>query len=268
MAEVGVGFKRPELNSEPLAGSVKPYDKHVFLVWGLASDWPEDPFDGQHEGTLPVRLSKAIKAEKQIKSKVRVSLVEATSTSEEGCVLVFPDYIRCDVGRDGARIPELVRCLTGGVDHNKPGSSVQDIEDGFAFVCAHTKRDERCGHCGPRLVDSATRLVKAGAAPAMQVRKCSHVGGHKYAGNIIIYSGKASKDDGHWYGYATPDNLQSILTGRAVRSRLWRGRLGISESAAVAERKRQAFLNFLPVGLGVAVLIGIGSYTWLHKRKS
>ena len=98
MAEVGVGFERPELNSEPLAGSVKSYDKHVFLLWGLASDWPEDPFDGQHEGTLPVRLSKAIKAEKQIKSKaglrlavvsnmvsdaqVRVSLVEATSTSE------------------------------------------------------------------------------------------------------------------------------------------------------------------------------------------
>ncbi|CAE7691759.1 Altered inheritance of mitochondria protein 32 [Symbiodinium microadriaticum] len=264
MAEVGVGFERPELNSEPLAGSVKSYDKHVFLLWGLASDWPEDPFDGQHEGTLPVRLSKAIKAEKQIKSKVRVSLVEATSTSEEGCVLVFPDYIRCDIGRDGTGIPELVRYLTGD---QSAGSSVQDIEDAFAFVCAHTKRDERCGHCGPRLVESATRLVKTGAAPAMQVRKCSHVGGHKYAGNIIIYSGKASKDDGHWYGYATPDNLQTILTGRALRSHLWRGRLGISESAAVAERKRQVFLNLLP-GLGLVVLIGIGSYAWLRRRKS
>ena len=84
MAEVGVGFKRPELNSEPLAGSVKPYDKHVFLVWGLASDWPEDPFDGQHEGTLPVRLSKAIKAEKQIKSKAGLRLAAVSHIEQHG----------------------------------------------------------------------------------------------------------------------------------------------------------------------------------------
>ena len=33
------------------------------------------------------------------------------------------------------------------------------------------------------------------------------------------------------------------FSGRALRSHLWRGRLGISESAAVAERKRQALLE-------------------------
>ena len=65
-----VGFERPEVNSESLAGTVKAYDTHVFLAWGRASDWPEDPFDAQYAGTLPVTLDKAIKAAKaDIKSK-------------------------------------------------------------------------------------------------------------------------------------------------------------------------------------------------------
>ena len=98
-----IGFERAELNSESLAGSVKEYDTHVFLAWGLATDWPEDPFDAQHDGTLPVQLNKAIKAAKaEIKSKagrgktmltsprkseqVRLTLVEAT-TAAEACNL-------------------------------------------------------------------------------------------------------------------------------------------------------------------------------------
>ena len=56
-----VGFERPELHSESLAGSVKSYDTHVFLAWGLASDWPEDPFDKQHEGTVPALLNNLAK---------------------------------------------------------------------------------------------------------------------------------------------------------------------------------------------------------------
>eukprot|EP00971_Amphidinium_carterae_P296194 5883559-Amphidinium_carterae.1 len=38
-------------------------------------------------------------------------------------------------------------------------------------------RDERCGHCGPALIDA----IKEQEISA-RVRKCSHVGGHIYAG--------------------------------------------------------------------------------------
>ena len=37
-------------------------------------------------------------------------------------------------------------------------------------------------------------LTKKLQVPAMRVLKCSHVGGHKYAGNIIVYG----KEQSHW----------------------------------------------------------------------
>ncbi|KAM1015270.1 hypothetical protein ACFX13_045844 [Malus domestica] len=44
------------------------------------------------------------------------------------------------------------------------------------------------------------------------VTACSHIGGHKYAGNLIIYSpGSDGSITGHWYGYVTPDNVPELL---------------------------------------------------------
>ena len=45
------------------------------------------------------------------------------------------------------------------------------------------------------------------------MRATSHVGGHKYAGNVIVYP------EGVWYGYVRPDDA-----GRIVREHLARGR--------------------------------------------
>ncbi|CAE8585082.1 unnamed protein product, partial [Polarella glacialis] len=133
-----------------------------------------------------------------------------------------------------------------------------DIEDSFAFICAHAKRDDRCGTCGPALFHATAQLKREGRAPAIQVRKCSHVGGHKYAGNVIVFSGKGCSDDGHWYGYVTPESLADVLSGRSSRSLLWRGRLGVGEEDAVKERRVQVLKA--PLVVMAAAVVGVVSY--------
>ena len=57
------------------------------------------------------------------------------------------------------------------------------------FVCTHMKRDARCGVCGPALIESIRDELKRLdiADDAVAVRGCSHTGGHKYAGNLLLF---------------------------------------------------------------------------------
>eukprot|EP00913_Durusdinium_trenchii_P001632 g1509.t1 len=153
------GFGRAEMNSEKLAGTVKGFQRHIFLTWGLATEWPEDPFEKQYKGML------------------------------------------------------------------------------------------------------AEELLKLNEVPAMRIRKCSHVGGHKYAGNVLVYG----RDTSHWYGYVTPWNLKGVLLGRQLRSRLWRGRLGITEQEAIQERRNQVLRDLLPAAALTAALLAFG-YGWYRRR--
>ena len=68
------------------------------------------------------------------------------------------------------------------------------------FVCVHASRDRRCGVCGPALVQKLDEEVELrGLKERVFVSACSHIGGHKYAGNLIIYQpGVDGKTTGHW----------------------------------------------------------------------
>ena len=69
------------------------------------------------------------------------------------------------------------------------------------FVCAHGSRDKRCGVCGPVLIQNLKEEINLrGLGNQVFVTPCSHVGGHKYAGNLIIFSPDVEgKFMGHWY---------------------------------------------------------------------
>ena len=56
------------------------------------------------------------------------------------------------------------------------------------FVCTHGAVDKRCGYCGPILFDVINdRLKQLKLADQVVVGQTSHVGGHSYAGNVIVY---------------------------------------------------------------------------------
>lgn len=81
-----------------------------------------------------------------------------------------------------------------------PGSP-EAIKGSYVFVCCHGSRDKRCGVCGPALITRFKEEIEGqGLDGQVAVSACSHVGGHKYAGNVIIFSpGAKGEVTGNWY---------------------------------------------------------------------
>ena len=76
------------------------------------------------------------------------------------------------------------------------------------FVCAHKVRDGRCGYCGPAIIDLINQeLVKKGGEGKVEVFPCSHVGGHAYAGNVLVYGSKG----GVCYGCFCPSDVEALV---------------------------------------------------------
>lgn len=137
---------------------------------------------------------------------------------------------------------------------------VADVRDVMVLVCGHGGRDKRCGVFGPilraeferalprfgvRVPHGPVRVPGAddGAAkeelPAAEVEaegvvpqctarvgRISHIGGHKFAGNVILYLPPGLRDErgeahalaGHgiWYGRVEPRHVEGII-GETIR---------------------------------------------------
>ncbi|DBB06665.1 TPA: hypothetical protein ACH3X1_012176 [Trebouxia sp. C0004] len=118
----------------------------------------------------------------------------------------------------------------------------QPVNGLHLYVCCHGSRDTRCGKLGRDLVNTLDSLIqKQQLQSLVQVFKCSHVGGHKYAGNVLVY-GAMSPCDGDWFGGVNNSNAAEFLSGllnaevgseggaeEPALRHLWRGRMGTSK---------------------------------------
>lgn len=206
---------------EPLPGTVKLYHRHLFVCTGSV-DWPERIEMG---GGFLQTLAEAI-AQRAVEMPLQVKLTACDDPgSESGYdLLVFPDNVRYR-GVHEADIPVLVEEHL--VRNQVPDALAHGpLSRQYVFVCTHGQRDIRCGQCGPPLVEEFGSVLEARhLADKVIVRGVSHVGGHKYAGNVLIYPA------GDWYGYVTPADVprlveQHIVKGEIVTD-LWRGRMGL-----------------------------------------
>ncbi|OJD13301.1 hypothetical protein AJ78_06225 [Emergomyces pasteurianus Ep9510] len=130
------------------------------------------------------------------------------------------------------------------------------------LICGHGHRDQRCGIMGPLLQAEFRRVLRmkgfnvngenengegsgfAGAAGWANVGLISHIGGHKYAGNVIIYlppslssassssgvfGGKGNDEEGGatslagkgiWYGRVEPRHVEGIVVETVLEGRV------------------------------------------------
>lgn len=123
--------------------------------------------------------------------------------------------------------PPAPRCLA-------PQEPAPDLT---LLVCCHAARDARCGQLGPPLAAALRRLVRQrGLEEQVEVLATSHIGGHKYAGNVVSY-GAVHPCDGDWFGGVNAGNAAEFLDAllgvevrRACGGR--QGGLGVQEGAA------------------------------------
>ncbi|KAA8548151.1 hypothetical protein F0562_004588 [Nyssa sinensis] len=241
--DVKFGFQRPEMYKSNLAGTIDAYDRHVFLCYKGHESWPSRVEDSETD-MLPKLLSGALKARKNdISVKTRLTICEGLDGTElsDGDVLIFPEMIKYR-GLNDSDVDTFVEDV---LVNGKPwASGVKEVLAGsHIFVCAHNNRDRRCGVCGPALIEKFKEEIELrGLKDQVLVSACSHVGGHKYAGNLIIFNADPEgKIAGHWYGYVTPNDVPEFLDqhiGKGeIIERLWRGQMGVYIEKAEKEDK-------------------------------
>ena len=146
------------------------------------------------------------------------------------------------------RLSQALRAAAVGEQpHSEPQLPDVDFECrplvGCALlICAHKQRDKRCGVTGPILAKqiqlesserqqaaereadmAAQQRIRDGLPPLspaslpsqqplpVRTMLISHIGGHKYAGNVIAYPA------GVWYGRVTPCHVHLILDAHATQ---------------------------------------------------
>jgi hypothetical protein len=137
---------------------------------------------------------------------------------------------------DITRSPELVSNFPEVIDINHSPT---------VLICGHGGRDMRCGVMAPALESEFKRVLQARGFTSADsfgttvddpnhanIGLISHVGGHKYAGNVIVYIppkmtvGTSSEPHplagkGIWYGRIEPKHVEglvdeTILGGKVV----------------------------------------------------
>ncbi|EHK41828.1 hypothetical protein TRIATDRAFT_250955 [Trichoderma atroviride IMI 206040] len=135
---------------------------------------------------------------------------------------------------------------------------VQDVKDVLVLICGHGGRDLRCGTMGPVLRTEfeeklemegfhvAREAVQVGSLDGEEVRRIegssspekkvarvgliSHIGGHKFAGNVIIYVPPGFTNDkgekhalagcGIWYGRVEPKHVEGLVRETVMEGRV------------------------------------------------
>ncbi|EUC48990.1 hypothetical protein COCMIDRAFT_85869 [Bipolaris oryzae ATCC 44560] len=100
-----------------------------------------------------------------------------------------------------------------------------DITTPTILICGHGGRDQRCGILGP-LLQSAFRTEFHRRGLDAHVGLISHIGGHKYAGNVIMYVPPSIKGNnelggaGVWYGRVGPEHVEGLVEETFVKGRV------------------------------------------------
>lgn len=225
------------------------YRRHVFLCYKNPAVWPPR-IEAAEFDRLPRLLHAAIIARKpNINKETCLTICEGHDGTEtsNGDVLIFPDMIRYRrlTHFDVDTFVEEVLVKEGEWLPGNPES----LKASYIFVCSHGSRDRRCGVCGPILVSRFRQEIDLhGLQGKVLISSCSHIGGHKYAGNVIIFGSSINGEvTGHLYGYVDPADVpklfhQHIIKGEILDS-LWRGQIGLSEDEQKKKQEQRLQLN-------------------------
>ena len=238
----------------PLANTIAPYNNH-FLISTGQTNWPSRIDKSESTWSqFAAELKDALGPKGEGFDARKATLINTSSfgekaTADEGELLLFPafrHYRNLDFPSSSI-LPAVLQAMKGP-DAN--GLPYTPITNPTVLICSHYSRDSRCGVLGPLLqqefatqltglgVTSATTTfvaqARAGQAPVVNLGCVSHVGGHRWAGNVIIYTPKETSNQlagtGVWYGRVEPKHVQGIIRDTLLRGsvigELFRGGIG------------------------------------------
>ena len=217
-----------KIDQGDLYGSVKPYKQHLILPeFEIASKWPSNV--EEMSGSMSESAKSALKGSKQ--GIIVTAYNDDQSTLAMGQTYVFPAGIQFQ-----GLTPSNMKILTDWMlDPIYPCILEHSpiLHDALVLICAHKLRDKRCGVAGPMLLKEFQKEI-AEQSQNIRVLAVSHVGGHKFAGNVIVYR----KDERNiwvadWYGRVRTCHVKGMVDcirrGETIKD-LWRGQFNAEES--------------------------------------
>ncbi|KXS96008.1 hypothetical protein AC578_3911 [Pseudocercospora eumusae] len=145
---------------------------------------------------------------------------------------ILPQTLHNEQQKFPLRRPELQRQFPG----------FRPVDEILVLICGHGGRDERCGKLGPLLqAEFEEKLERRDVQilgndedstgdgkeriPSARVGLISHIGGHKWAGNVILYipptlHNNALAGKGIWYGRVSPENVEGIVAKTVMEGKV------------------------------------------------
>lgn len=242
-------------NTDDIWDSAKPFGLHI-VVPSDKADWKHDAID--EPGTLQYEVDKWSQTadlhylEGLTRAKVSVSSLsspkfhsdEEYNKGTKGDLLLLPFFVWIKEIRAEhvGRVLDLVlpKLATARSDHSRnlpdfefselPNVLVEPaLEQAFIFLCSHKTRDKRCGITAPIMKKEMDMHLRDlglyrdfgdSRRDGVLVSFVNHIGGHKYAANVIIYLRKSGKNI--WLARCNPKNAAPLIDECVVNDgRVW-----------------------------------------------
>jgi hypothetical protein len=246
----------------PIANNIAPYTSHI-LVSTAQSDWTSRIEDektraaSQPWGRFVADLKTALGRGGRFHDPYRNVLVTTSSfplpaaataaDKNRRAALLFPANeeivlppapVAAQEEDDEALDTLLMRATTAPQQetsaYNRELLNITKLTQPTILICSHDSRDSRCGILGPLLHAEFSRQLTTimPTRHKLRVGMISHIGGHKWAGNVIVYfppewragfQPDATRDGGVRGGDGTQVAAGDVspLSGKAV----WYGRV-------------------------------------------
>ena len=200
LSEASFGFCRSECQQLPpkLPGSFDQLTSHLFLSTDI------EPTQWMSKGENIPHFDEVTKRYTEPKGKVTAFYQPSPEQSQ----LLF----KFDPSIGIVVITQFSGLRDGSLAWETKGTVACDrTSETFIFVCSHRVRDGRCGFCGPILVDLLRKRISEVLGPQAPVHvfPCSHLGGHVYAGNVLVYS----RHGGVCFGCFCPSDIDALVDG-------------------------------------------------------
>jgi hypothetical protein len=201
----------------PLMGSVKPYGRHILISTGK-KDWVHsiDEEDGSVAQAIFRSLHEKKYGGRKREGEPRIVLSNTSfAPMKIGSgiteVMIMPEF-KVIKGVSPGTSSDFVKGFIDNAEADEKLESTTMPFHSIVLICSHNKRDKRCGVTSKYLVrafesglrrrdiyrsfDDMRTESQGGVAGGGTVVGClSHIGGHKFAGNVIIYRRRTKSVD-------------------------------------------------------------------------
>jgi (2Fe-2S) ferredoxin len=222
-----------DCNTCVLSNTVQPYQLHVVLC---DSKSPTEWEDRVENGPVVGRLRDAVRSYTSSSlTPKEIKLTCCSYTPEFGpdsnhdssslvSIIVYPSGSILSFPHTEERMTQVISGVYDIVNSNRGDAATQrtviaelahSLSDVLympapweilLLVCCHAARDKRCGRAGPQIIETIEAAKAELGADHVKVLPSSHIGGHKFAGTLVVYP------SGHWFGHISKSNTKELLT--------------------------------------------------------